>query len=147
MTPIDITYQAPRRREPLCGASGVCDDSRRPPGRVFGRTIELSIVNPNAGCALLLATTSLGVYGITLGGWASQSKYSLLGALRSTAQMVSYELSLGMSIVGVGDPRQVRSISTTSWRLKRASGLSCSNPIGFIVFLHQHDVEAQSGPV
>src|SRR5690606_7264114 len=52
-----------------------------PPVEIFGRTIELSIVNPNAGILLLLATTSLGVYGITLGGWASQSKYSLLGAL------------------------------------------------------------------
>src|SRR5690606_28821259 len=72
-----------------------------PPIELFGRTIELSIANPNAGVLVLLATTSLGVYGITLGGWASQSKYSLLGALRSTAQMVSYELSLGMSLVGV----------------------------------------------
>src|SRR5690606_33907750 len=53
------------------------------------------------GVLLLFATTSLGVYGITLGGWASQSKYSLLGAWRSTAQMISYELSLGLSIIGV----------------------------------------------
>src|SRR5690606_11356168 len=72
-----------------------------PPVEFFGRTIDLSIINPNAGVLVLLATTSLGVYGLTLGGWASQSKYALLGALRSTAQMISYELALGMSLVGV----------------------------------------------
>lgn len=59
------------------------------------------IADPNAGLLLLLAITSLGVYGITLGGWASQGKYTLLGSLRSTAQAISYELAMGMSVVGV----------------------------------------------
>lgn len=63
--------------------------------------IPLSIADPNAGILVALAFTSLGVYGIALGGWASQSKYALLGALRSTAQMISYELTMGMSLVGV----------------------------------------------
>ena len=49
----------------------------------------------------VLALSSLGVYGIVLAGWASNNKYSLLGGLRSSAQMISYELALGLSIVGV----------------------------------------------
>ena len=60
-----------------------------------------AIGNVNAGILLLLAITSLGIYGISLGGWASGSKYPLLGSVRSTAQMISYELAISMSFVGV----------------------------------------------
>lgn len=60
-----------------------------------------AIGNVNAGILFLLAITSLGVYGISLGGWASGSKYPLLGSVRSTAQMISYELSMSLSFVGV----------------------------------------------
>lgn len=60
-----------------------------------------AIADPDAGMLTLLAITSLGVYGIALGGWASQSKYALLGSLRSTAQMVSYELAMGMAALSV----------------------------------------------
>lgn len=72
-----------------------------PPVQIGEWVIPLSIADPNAGILVALAFTSLGVYGIALGGWASQSKYALLGALRSTAQMISYELTMGMSLVGV----------------------------------------------
>lgn len=57
--------------------------------------------NVNIGILYILALTSVGVYGLTLAGWSSNSKYSLLGGLRSSAQMISYELSMGLSIVGV----------------------------------------------
>ena len=60
-----------------------------------------AIGNVNAGILLLLAITSLGIYGISLGGWASGSKYPLLSSVRSTAQMISYELAISMSFVGV----------------------------------------------
>lgn len=63
--------------------------------------IKFQIADINAGLLYVLAITSLGVYGIVLGGWSSNSKYSLLGGLRSAAQMISYELSLGLSIIGV----------------------------------------------
>jgi NADH-quinone oxidoreductase subunit H len=65
----------------------------------FGPTFVITDVN--VGLLYVFAVTSLSVYGIVLAGWASNSKYALLGGLRSSAQMVSYELSLGLSVVGV----------------------------------------------
>jgi NADH-quinone oxidoreductase subunit H len=69
--------------------------------RLFGRTIPLQIADVNVALLFVLATTSMGVYGVVLGGWSSNSKYPLLGGLRSSAQMISYELAQGISLVGV----------------------------------------------
>jgi NADH-quinone oxidoreductase subunit H len=68
---------------------------------VFGRTIQLHVTRMDVGLLYVLALTSVGVYGIVLAGWSSNNKYSLLGGLRSSAQMISYELALGLSIVSV----------------------------------------------
>lgn len=68
---------------------------------VGGQRIQLIISDLNIGILYILAVTSLGVYGIVLAGWSSNSKYSLLGGLRSTAQMISYEVSLGLGLIGV----------------------------------------------
>jgi NADH-quinone oxidoreductase subunit H len=64
-------------------------------------TIRLQIASVNIGFLYILALSSLAVYGITLSGWSSNNKYSLLGGIRSSAQMISYELSMGLSIIGV----------------------------------------------
>jgi NADH-quinone oxidoreductase subunit H len=68
---------------------------------LLGNQVKLMIADVNVGILYLLSITSLGVYGITLAGWSSNNKYSLLGGLRSSAQMISYELSMGLSIIGV----------------------------------------------
>jgi len=68
---------------------------------VAGHTIPLQITDVNVAILWVLGTTSMGVYGIVLGGWASNSKYPLLGGLRSSAQMISYELAQGISLVSV----------------------------------------------
>ena len=68
---------------------------------LFGQHIKLIVADVNIGILYILALTSIGVYGLTLAGWSSNSKYSLLGGLRSSAQLISYELSMGLSIIGV----------------------------------------------
>jgi len=71
------------------------------PLQITGISTPNGIADVNVGLLVILAATSIGVYGIALAGWSSNSKYSLLGSLRASAQMISYELSLGLSLVGV----------------------------------------------
>src|ERR1700730_13048944 len=68
---------------------------------IAGYSIPLQITDVDIGLLLVLGVTSMGVYGVALAGWSSNNKYSLLGGLRASAQMVSYEISLGLSLVGV----------------------------------------------
>src|SRR5437868_11346827 len=69
--------------------------------RVGNFATPFQITDVNIGLLVVLGITSLGVYGVALSGWSSNSKYSLLGGLRASAQMVSYEIALGLSLVGV----------------------------------------------
>ncbi|MBA3912832.1 MAG: NADH-quinone oxidoreductase subunit NuoH [Acidobacteriales bacterium] len=68
---------------------------------IGGVSTPLEITDLNIGLLIILGVTSMGVYGIALAGWSSNSKYSLLGSLRASAQMVSYEIALGLSLIGV----------------------------------------------
>jgi NADH-quinone oxidoreductase subunit H len=97
---------------------------------------SLQISDLNAGVIFILAVTSIGVYGIMIGGWSSNNKYSLLGALRASAQMISYELAMGISLVAliitVGGSLSVGEIVA-------AQDAGFANvvwqPLGFIIFL------------
>jgi NADH-quinone oxidoreductase subunit H len=70
-----------------------------PPITLFGRTISLQVADINVGVLYLTAIASIAVYGIVLAGWSSNNKYAMLGGMRSSAQMISYELALGMCFV------------------------------------------------
>jgi NADH-quinone oxidoreductase subunit H len=68
---------------------------------IAGHQFELQLADPPMGILFLLAMSSIGVYGIMLAGWSSGSKYPLLGSVRASAQMISYEAALGMTVVTV----------------------------------------------
>lgn len=68
---------------------------------IFGEKVPLVITDLNVGLLYVFALSSLGVYGVAMGGWASNSKFSLLGGIRGAAQMISYELSLGLSLIPI----------------------------------------------
>lgn len=105
----------------------------------------LYITDINAGVLYLLAVNSLGVYGVTLGGWASNSKYSLLGGLRAAAQMVSYELPMGMAIAScilfAGSLSMIDVVNSQEvwWNVIR-------NPIGAVIFIVAAFAEANRTP-
>ena len=102
--------------------------------RLFGRSIDLVITDVNIGLLFVFGVASLGIYGIVLGGWASNNKYALLGGLRSAAQMISYELSLGLSVVGV--VMLSRSLSLVEIvNAQSRAWFIVLQPIGFLIFL------------
>ncbi|WP_019585306.1 NADH-quinone oxidoreductase subunit NuoH [Deinococcus apachensis] len=115
-----------------------------PAGSLFGA--DPWVYNLDAGLLALLAITSMGVYGIFLGGWASGSKYPILGGLRSSAQMISYELGMGLSVLGllmlVGSTNFVRIVE---WQA--VSGwLILFQSLGFALFLISSFAETNRTP-
>jgi NADH-quinone oxidoreductase subunit H len=101
---------------------------------IFGKEINLYITDLNIGVLYVMSISSVGVLGIILGGWASNSKYPLLGALRSAAQMVSYEVALGFSIIGVLMIAGSLSLVSIVQAQKDAGWYVFLQPVGFILF-------------
>jgi len=103
----------------------------------LGRPLTIAISDLNIGIIYYFAITSVGVYGIVLAGWSSNNKWSLLGGVRSSAQLISYELSLGLSIVGV--ILLVNSFNLNNIIDHQAGGFwhwhIISQPLGFLIFL------------
>ncbi|HMB16677.1 MAG TPA: NADH-quinone oxidoreductase subunit NuoH [Pelovirga sp.] len=100
---------------------------------LFGRQVPLVVVDLNIGVLYFLGVSSMAVYGVVLGGWASNSKYSLLGGVRGLSQMVSYELALGLSLVPV--IMMARSFSLTDIVMAQQSlPFMLLNPVAFGVF-------------
>jgi len=103
---------------------------------VEGRPVYLSVADLDIGVLYVLALAGLGVYGVILGGWSSNSKYSLLGGLRASAQMVSYELSLilaVLAVVAVSGSLDLRAIVAGQAHL--ASWNVWSQPVAFVLFV------------
>ncbi|MBK7381448.1 MAG: NADH-quinone oxidoreductase subunit NuoH [Ignavibacteriales bacterium] len=102
---------------------------------IFGQNVSLVVADINIGILYVLALTSLGVYAITIAGWSSGSKYSLLGGIRSSAQMISYEISMGFSVAGVlllaGSLRPIDIVAMQSGWMWNA----IIQPIGFVTFV------------
>lgn len=100
----------------------------------------------NVGILYILAMTSVGVYGITLAGWSSNNKYSLLGGLRSSAQMISYELSMGLAVVSV--VMITGSLSMNDIVLHQSGWYwnILLQPLGFIIFLVSGFAETNRAP-
>lgn len=113
---------------------------------LFGHVIKLQIADVNIGILYILALTSLGVYGVTLSGWSSNSKYSLFGGLRSGAQMISYELSMGLSIIGVvliSGTLSLNGVVLSQYGWKWNILLQ---PVGFLIFLVSAFAETNRAP-
>lgn len=102
---------------------------------LFGYSVPLVVADINIGILYVLALSSIGVYAMTLAGWSSGSKYSLLGGIRSSAQMISYEVSMGFSVGGVLLLSQ--SLRPTEIVLAQSGWMwnAFIQPIGFITFL------------
>ena len=113
---------------------------------LFGRTITMGLAdNVNVGVLYIMAVTSIAVYGITLAGWSSNNKYALMGGLRSSAQMVSYELALGLSFIGpilLANSMSMRDIVVAQTRIP----FVVFQPIGFIIFLIATLAEVNRAP-
>ncbi len=119
------------------------------PGMIpFARGVV--IVDNSVTVLLILALTSISVYGVTLAGWSSNSKYSLLGGLRSAAQMISYELSMGLAVVSV--VLIAGSLSVVEIVENQASGMAIlgwnvfCNPIGALIFIITAFAETNRAP-
>lgn len=102
---------------------------------VRGQTFSLQIADPNIGILFVFAMVSIGVYGIMLGGWASNNKYALLGSIRAASQMISYELAMGMTIIAL-----ILSTGTLSLKeiVDQQQGWHWNiiyQPLGFLIFL------------
>ena len=112
---------------------------------VFGQSVDLRIAEVNAGIVFFLAFSSLAVYGIVLAGWASNNRYSLLGGLRGTAQMISYEIPMGISLLtvilsaGTLDFSEIVEAQKNHWFI-------WSNPISFIIYVITMFAETNRAP-
>src|SRR5438132_2628858 len=117
-----------------------------PPITIGGRQIDLIIQDMPVALLYLIGASSLGVYGVVLGGWSSGSKYSLLGALRGGAQVVSYELILGLALVGVVLVSGTLSINQIVLLQSHAVPFVILQPLGFLLYFTAAIAETNRAP-
>src|SRR5687768_1969403 len=119
---------------------------------LLDRPVPLQVADVNVAILWVFAVTSMGVYGIVLAGWSSNSKYSLLGALRSSAQMISYELSYGMALAAVlllAGSMSIRDIvdsQSGSWLGFIPRWFVFLQPVGFFIFMTAGVAETNRAP-
>jgi NADH-quinone oxidoreductase subunit H len=113
---------------------------------IGGRPLDLVIQDMPVALLYLIGASSLGVYGVVLGGWSSGSKYSLLGALRGGAQVVSYELVLGLALVGVVLVSGTLSITEIVARQAQSVPFVILQPLGFLLYFTAAIAETNRAP-
>jgi NADH-quinone oxidoreductase subunit H len=119
---------------------------------LLDRPIPLQVADVNVAVLVVFAVTSMGVYGIVLAGWSSNSKYSLLGALRSAAQMISYELSYGMALASVLvlagslSLREIVEAQSGTWLHVIPRWYLFLQPVGFFIFMTAGVAETNRAP-
>jgi len=113
---------------------------------IAGRPVDLIVQDMPVALLYLIGASSLGVYGIVLGGWSSGSKYSLLGALRGGAQVVSYELVLGLALVGVVLVGGTLSIGEIVARQAESVPFVILQPLGFLLYFTAAIAETNRAP-
>ncbi|MEP7129256.1 MAG: complex I subunit 1 family protein, partial [Chitinophagales bacterium] len=102
---------------------------------VFGTDVQLQIVDLDIGILYVFAVVSVGVYGIMIGGWASNNKFSLMGAIRASSQIISYELSMGLSIVALLLVSGTMSLNEIVLQQHGMHWNIIYQPLGFLIFL------------
>lgn len=112
---------------------------------IFGYTVDLKIADIDAGIVFLLAFSSLAVYGVVLAGWSSNNRYSLLGGLRGTAQMISYEIPMGISLLTVVLAAGTLRL-TDIVEAQRDYWFILTNPIAFIIYFITAFAETNRAP-
>jgi NADH-quinone oxidoreductase subunit H len=112
---------------------------------IWGQKISLRIADINAGVLMLLSISSLAVYGVVLAGWSSNNRYSLIGGLRGTAQMISYEVPMGLSLLTVVLAAGTLNL-TEIVEAQRAHWFVWTNPISFIIYLITAFAETNRAP-
>lgn len=112
---------------------------------LWGRQISLQIADVNAGIVFLLAFSSLAVYGVVLAGWSSNNRYSLLGGLRGTAQMISYEVPMGLSLLTVVLSAGTLTLSEIV-EAQRSHWFIWTNPISFLIYFITAFAETNRAP-
>jgi NADH-quinone oxidoreductase subunit H len=112
---------------------------------LFGRDITLYIADVNVGVLYIMSVASIAVYGVVLAGWSSNNKYAMMGGLRSTAQMISYEIALGLSFVGAillaGSARMTEIVDA-----QRSLWFVLLQPVGTVIFLVATLAEVNRAP-
>ncbi len=113
---------------------------------IFGETFTLQVADLNIGVLYIFAVTSIGVYGIMIGGWASNNKYSLLGALRASSQMISYEIAMGLTIIALIMTTGTLSLGEI---VRGQEGFHWNifvQPLGFLIFIICSFAETNRAP-
>ena len=113
---------------------------------LFGETFDFQIADINVGILFIMGVVSIGVYGIMIGGWASNNKYSLFGAIRASSQMISYELAMGLSIIAIVMMSGSLSLKDIVAQQHGMNWNVFYQPLGFIIFLVSALAECNRAP-